>query len=74
MVVLKMIYKAEGYQAYSKLARITHDFVTEFLRQKNIILYGEKKKHDPLTVEKVTERLVIRDIRLAIRFSILLRD
>mmetsp|Transcript_29870 Transcript_29870/g.45653 ORF Transcript_29870/g.45653 Transcript_29870/m.45653 type:complete len:118 (+) Transcript_29870:6204-6557(+) len=73
LILLKMILKSEGYHYYEKLARITNEFISEFIRKKNEVLYG-KGKAETAHIDKITERLVARDIRIAVRFSILLRD
>lgn len=71
-MVLKMLLKAAGYHYYEKLARITDEFIGEFIRAKNEALYGKAAGSE--YVEQVTERLVMRDLKIAIRLSVLLRD
>jgi len=72
-IVLKMILKSEGYHYYEKLARITNEFIQDFIQKKNEILYG-KKEANSARVDQITERLVTRDLKIAVRFSNLLRD
>ena len=48
-------------------------FIDEFTRRKNEILYG-KEALDSEYIDRVTDRLVMRDMRIAVRFAILLRD
>lgn len=71
--VLEMLLKSEGYRTYSKLASLAHNFIDEFMHQKNVALYGEDAASSEY-VDRSTERLVLRDIRIALRFAILLRD
>jgi hypothetical protein len=73
LAVIKMLLKSEGYQHYDKLARITDRFISEFTREKNRILYG-KQGADSEWVDQVSEQLVVRDVKIAVRFAILLRD
>jgi hypothetical protein len=72
LAVLKMLLKAAGYHYYEKLARITHEFLGEFIRAKNEALYGSAAGTE--YVEQVTERLVMKDVKIAVRLSVLLRD
>lgn len=71
-VLLKMLLKAAGYRFYEKLARITDEFLGEFIRAKNGALYGKAAGTE--YVEQITERLVVRDMKIAVRLSVLLRD
>jgi hypothetical protein len=73
LAVVRMLLKAEGYQHYDTLARLTSCFLAEFTRKKNEILYG-KAAADSRFIDRVTEKLVLRDVRIAVRFAILLRD
>ena len=70
--VLKMLLKAAGYHYYEKMARITREFLDDFIRAKNQALYGKAAGTE--YVEQITERLVLRDVKLAVRLSVLLRD
>lgn len=70
---MKMLLKAEGYEQYDRLARITHRFLEEFVAQKDEILYGQGAEGSQPSAQS-TERLVVRDVKIAIRFAILLRD
>ena len=72
-VVIKMLLKSEGYHHYDKLSRITTQFISEFISKKNEILYGQEAA-DSEHIDQITEKLVVRDLRIAVRFSILLRD
>jgi hypothetical protein len=72
LAVLKMLLKAAGFHYYEKLARITHEFLGDFIRAKNGRLYGSAAGTE--YVEQVTERLVMRDLKIAVRLAVLLRD
>jgi len=72
-VVIKMLLKSEGYHHYDKLSRITTEFISEFISKKNEILYGREAANSA-HIDQITEKLVVRDLRIAVRFSILLRD
>ena len=73
LLVIRMMMKSEGYHYYERLSRVAHEFINEFTRRKNQALHGkEASKSD--YVDEITERLVIRDLKIAVRFSILLRD
>ena len=52
---------------------LTSRFLAEFTREKNALLYG-KAAADSRHIDRVTEKLVLRDVRIAVRFAILLRD
>jgi hypothetical protein len=71
--VLEMMLKSEGYQSYVKLASLTHRFIDEFMYQKNVALYGQEAANSDY-VDRSTERLVLQDLKIALRFAILLRD
>jgi len=73
LAVIKMLLKSEGYQHYDKLGRITDRFITAFTTEKNEALYG-KEAATSQYVEQITEKLVVRDVQIAVRLSILLRD
>jgi hypothetical protein len=68
-----MLLKSEGFQHYDKLGRIIDRFISEFTKEKNENLYG-KEAADSLQIEQTTEKLVVRDVKIAVRLSILLRD
>ena len=68
-----MLLKSEGYHHYDKLSRITTQFISEFISKKNEILYGQEAA-DSEHIDQITEKRVVRDLRIAVRFSILLRD
>ena len=70
--ILKMILKSEGYQSYDKLAKLTTIFLENFTSKKNATLYGSDAT--PKMIERHAETLVVSDLRIAVRFSILLRD
>ena len=72
LTVLEMILKSEGFHSYVKLAQLTHRFIEDFTNQKNIMLY--QKEADSDYIDRSTERLVVRDLKIAVRFAILLRD
>jgi hypothetical protein len=72
LALVKMLLKSEGFQHYDKLGRIVERFINDFTKEKNDTLYG--KGHDELHVEQITEKLVVRDVKIAVRLSILLRD
>jgi hypothetical protein len=73
-VILRMILKAEGFRSYERLTKTINDFLMEFTRRKNLKLYGKEEPNEVKMMSRVTESLVNRDIRVAIRHSILLRD
>ena len=68
-----MLMKSEGYHYYERLAKIAHEFIDEFTRKKNTELYGKEAVNSEY-VDTITEKLVLRDLKIAVRFSILLRD
>jgi hypothetical protein len=68
-----MLLKSEGYKYYMSLSRIISEFINEFINRKNALLHGTDASNSEY-VDRVTERLVYRDLRTAVRFSILLRD
>ena len=68
-----MLLKSEGYHYYERLSKVANEFINEFNRRKNDILHGAEAAQSDY-VDNVTEKLVIRDLRIAVRFSILLRD
>jgi hypothetical protein len=70
---MRMLLKAEGYQSHSQLAEHADRFVTHFTAKKNELLYGKKAANSEF-IDRVTEKLVLRDIRLTVRLAILLRD
>jgi hypothetical protein len=70
---MKMLLKSEGFLHYEKLTNLTNEFINTFIKQKNETLYGVEAANSEY-VEISTERLVLRDLRTAVRFSILLRD
>jgi hypothetical protein len=72
-MMIKMLLKSEGYHYYEKLSKITNEFINEFIFKKNEILYGEEQANSDY-IDQVTEKLVVKDLKIAVRFSILLRD
>lgn len=72
-VVIKMLLKAEGYHYYEKLSKIANEFITNFISKKNEVLYGKEAANTEY-IDQVTEKLVVKDLKIAVRFSILLRD
>jgi hypothetical protein len=68
-----MLLKSEGYKYYMSLSRVITEFISEFILRKNALLHGTDASNSDY-VDSVTERLVFRDLRTAVRFSILLRD
>lgn len=73
LVVTRMLLKAEGYEHYDKLARTVDGFIADFTSTKNAVLYGEEAAASE-QVDQGTEKLVVRDVRIAVRFAVLLRD
>lgn len=71
--MLKMILKSQGYHSFNRLATLTSNFIDEFIEKKNEFLYG-RNQAESAHVQRTTERLVLQDIRVALRYSILLRD
>ena len=69
-LVIKMILKSEGYDSYERLAKLTYSIMEEVTNRKNSILYGGEKSQ----INANAERVVVRDVKVATRFSILLRD
>lgn len=72
-VVIKMLLKSEGYHYYEKLSKIANEFITNFISKKNEVLYGKEAANTEY-IDQVTEKLVVKDLKIAVRFSILLRD
>lgn len=70
---MKMLLKSEGYHAAEKLAERADRFISQFTHKKNQILYGEQAANSEF-IDQVTEKLVLRDVRVAVRFAILLRN
>ena len=68
-----MMLKSEGYHSYGRLASLTHRFIEEFMYQKNVVLYGLEAANSDY-IDRSTERLVLQDLKIALRFAILLRD
>lgn len=68
-----MLLKAEGYHSHQTLADHATKFVTLFTTEKDLALHGKKAASSPL-VDRVTEKLVLRDVKLAVRLAVLLRD
>ena len=71
--MLMMLLKAEGFTNYRKLASNCDRFLTTFTEQKNKQLYGNAASESEF-IDRVTEQLVLRDIRLVVRLAVLLRD
>ena len=65
--------KSEGYHYYERVSRVAHEFINEFTRRKNEALHGKEAINSEY-VDNITEKLVNRDLKIACRFSVLLRD
>lgn len=72
-VIIKMLLKSEGYHFHEKLSRIANEFINDFINRKNEILYGKEAGNSEY-IDKITEKLVLKDLKIAVRFAILLRD
>jgi len=68
-----MLLKSEGYHFHEKLSRIANEFIAEFINKKNEILYGKDAGNSEY-IDKITEKLVLKDLKIAVRFAILLKD
>jgi hypothetical protein len=73
LLAMRMLLKSEGYLSYKRLAEHTERFIQQFTSKKNEVLYGKQVANSEY-IDRVTEKLVLRDIRIAVRFAILLRD
>ena len=73
LLVLKMLLKAEGYQGCESLAEHADRFIKKFTHAKNTALYGAKAANSEF-IDRVSERTLLRDLRLAVKFAVLLRD
>lgn len=71
--LIHMILKSEGYQCYKKLGDLIQNFLIDFTNNKNKNLFGEDANNFDL-MDQTTERLVLRDVKIAIKFATLLRD
>ena len=72
-VIIKMLLKSEGYHFHEKLSRIANEFINDFINRKNEILYGKEAGNSEY-IDKITEKPVLKDLKIAVRFAILLRD
>ena len=68
-----MLLKSEGYHFHEKLSRIANEFINDFINRKNEILYGKEAGNSEY-IDKITEKPVLKDLKIAVRFAILLRD
>ena len=66
-----------GFEPYAMPALekepLTDLFIKQFVHRKNELLYGKDAANSEF-IDQMTEKLVVRDLKVAVRFSILLRD